>query len=85
MTIYKIYKITNRLNGKVYIGQTIQPIEKRFMQHSKANSPLADSAGTTPPAKITSDVAPITNERLAKLEERIERYDSWFKRKGFEL
>ena len=35
----EIYKITNRLNGKPYVGQTRQPIEKRFMQHSTANSP----------------------------------------------
>ena len=35
-----IYKITNKLNGKPYIGQTCQPLEKRFFQHSKADSPL---------------------------------------------
>ena len=28
-----IYKITNIVNNKIYIGQTIQPIEKRFIQH----------------------------------------------------
>ena len=28
-----IYKITNMLNGKVYIGQTIKTLEKRFSQH----------------------------------------------------
>ena len=28
-----IYKITNLINNKVYIGQTIQTIEKRFIQH----------------------------------------------------
>jgi group I intron endonuclease len=28
-----IYKITNILNGKVYIGQTIKTIEERFRQH----------------------------------------------------
>lgn len=28
-----IYKITNLINGKVYIGQTTQPIEKRFKSH----------------------------------------------------
>ncbi len=28
-----IYKITNRINGKVYIGQTIYPIEQRFTEH----------------------------------------------------
>lgn len=29
----KIYKITNKLNGKVYIGQTIQSLEERFQRH----------------------------------------------------
>lgn len=28
-----IYKITNTLNGKIYIGQTIQNIKERFYQH----------------------------------------------------
>lgn len=40
MAIITIYKITNRLNNKPYVGQTRQPIEKRFIQHSKADSPL---------------------------------------------
>ncbi len=28
-----IYKITNKINGKIYIGQTIRPIEQRFKRH----------------------------------------------------
>ena len=28
-----IYKITNRVNGKSYIGQTIQNVKERFYQH----------------------------------------------------
>ena len=28
-----IYKITNKVNGKVYIGQSIRPIEQRFLRH----------------------------------------------------
>lgn len=28
-----IYKITNNINGKVYIGQTIKTIKKRWQQH----------------------------------------------------
>lgn len=38
-----IYKITNRLNGKPYVGQTSQPPEKRFLQHSKAKSLLGQA------------------------------------------
>lgn len=36
-----IYKITNNINSKVYIGQTIGTIEKRFNEHKRA----ADSVG----------------------------------------
>lgn len=28
-----VYKITNKYNGKVYIGQSVRPIEKRFKRH----------------------------------------------------
>ena len=35
-----IYKIINKLDGKIYIGQTRQTLEKRFLQHSQAFSPL---------------------------------------------
>lgn len=28
-----IYKIQNLINGNVYIGQTVKPVEKRFQQH----------------------------------------------------
>ena len=28
-----IYKITNKVNGKVYIGKTEETVEKRFKQH----------------------------------------------------
>lgn len=29
----EIYKITNRINGKIYIGQTIRPAQQRFRRH----------------------------------------------------
>lgn len=28
-----VYKITNNVNDKVYIGQSIRPIEDRFKRH----------------------------------------------------
>ena len=43
MAMIVIYKITNILNDKPYVGQTRQPIEKRFLEHSKANSPLGNA------------------------------------------
>jgi len=33
-----IYKITNLLNGKIYIGQTVQTLEKRWKQHCKPSN-----------------------------------------------
>lgn len=39
----KIYKITNRLNRKIYVGQTKKRIEKRFLQHAHTNSPLGNA------------------------------------------
>lgn len=35
-----IYKITNKVNNKIYIGQTIKTVEKRFQQHkNNSNKP----------------------------------------------
>ena len=28
-----VYKITNKVNGKVYIGQTSETLQKRFSRH----------------------------------------------------
>jgi group I intron endonuclease len=33
-----VYKITNKLNGKSYIGQTIKNMSHRWLQHCKMNS-----------------------------------------------
>lgn len=33
-----IYKITNKLNGKTYIGQTIRDLEQRFIEHTFPSS-----------------------------------------------
>lgn len=37
-----IYKITNQINGKIYVGQTRQKLELRMNQHkhSKDKSPI---------------------------------------------
>jgi hypothetical protein len=32
-----VYVITNLINGKQYVGQTIQSVAKRFKQHSSDN------------------------------------------------
>jgi group I intron endonuclease len=33
-----IYKITNKINGKVYIGQTCKPIKHRWLRHQHSTS-----------------------------------------------
>ena len=33
-----IYKIVNKINGKIYVGQTRQNLEKRWRQHRKIGS-----------------------------------------------
>ena len=35
-----VYLIWNMVNGKKYVGQTIQPLEKRFNAHKYADSLL---------------------------------------------
>lgn len=35
-----IYKITNTINGKVYIGQTIQSLKRRFQHHCRTDGKM---------------------------------------------
>ena len=38
-----IYKITNKLNGMTYVGQTTRSLEVRFKEHTKADSLIGDA------------------------------------------
>jgi group I intron endonuclease len=38
-----IYKIVNKLNGKIYIGQTVKSVDQRLREHTKGNSYLSNS------------------------------------------
>ena len=41
-----IYKIVNDINSKIYIGQTINPIEERFRRHiNDAMNNILDTLG----------------------------------------
>lgn len=75
MTSYKVYKITNRLNGKIYIGQTKQSLEKRFMQHLHTNSPLGQAMRQCGTDNFTIEVI----EECENQEQLNEREKFWIK------
>ena len=39
-----IYKYTNKLNGKIYIGQTVRTLEERLKEHIRKNKTIIDKA-----------------------------------------
>lgn len=76
-----IYKITNTINGKSYIGQTIQNVKERFYQHcatkcSKAVSSMAIHRAIKKYGKSNFTVEVIEEIDSANLNDR-ERY--WIK------
>lgn len=76
-----IYKITNTINGKSYIGQTIQNVKERFYQHcatkcSKAVSNMAIHRAIKKCGKSNFTVEVIEEIDSANLNDR-ERY--WIK------
>ena len=76
-----IYKITNTINGKSYIGQTIQNVKERFYQHcatkcSKAVSNMAIHRAINKYGKSNFTVEVIEEIDSANLNDR-ERY--WIK------
>ena len=73
-----IYKITNTINGKSYIGQTIQNVKERFYQHcatkcSKAVSNMAIHRAIKKYGKSNFTVEVIEEIDSANLNDR-ERY-----------
>ena len=39
-----IYKITNNVNGKIYIGQTVRTLEERLSEHKRKKVSLISKA-----------------------------------------
>lgn len=70
-----IYKITNTLNGKLYIGQTTQKIERRFLQHSKAETPLGNAMRNCGLENFTIEVI----EECITKEQANEREKFWIR------
>ncbi|MBQ6298691.1 MAG: GIY-YIG nuclease family protein [Selenomonadaceae bacterium] len=38
-----VYKVTNKINGMLYVGMTRRKLEQRLVEHSKANTPLGEA------------------------------------------
>ena len=70
-----IYEITNLSNEKIYVGQTKQSIKKRFLQHSKADSPLGQAMRESGLENFTIEII----ERCKTQAELNERERFWIK------
>ena len=82
-----IYKITNTLNDKVYIGQTIKTVQKRFAQHTNNSNEEYFSQIVLYKAFnkygienfICEEIEEVPNDKLDEREKYwIEYYDSYF-------
>ena len=82
-----IYKITNTLNDKVYIGQTIKTVQKRFTQHKNNSNKEYFSQIVLYKAFnkygienfICEEIEEVPNDKLDEREKYwIEYYNSYF-------
>ena len=82
-----IYKITNTINNKVYIGQTVKTVQKRFTQHKNNSNKKYLSQIVLYKAFNKQGIENIKCEEIEevsnnKIDERekywIEYYDSYF-------
>lgn len=87
-----IYKITNTVNNKVYIGQTIRAIEERFSRHlaearNHTNRPLYDSMNHYGYDKFcVEQIVEAPDEQLNELEAfYISKYNSTDRFIGYNL
>ena len=82
-----IYKITNTLNNKIYIGQTIKTVQERFTQHKNNSNKEYFSQIVLYKAFnkygienfICEEIEEVPNDKLDEREKYwIEYYDSYF-------
>ena len=45
--MWTIYKITNKINGKIYVGQTSRPVEQRWQEHKNGKTNKAHTSPLT--------------------------------------
>ena len=51
-----VYLIVNLFNGKMYVGQTIQPLKKRFYDHCYANSAIGNAIRKYKPKNFRCEI-----------------------------
>ena len=82
-----IYKITNKVNNKTYIGQTIKTVQKRFTQHkNNSNKPYFSQIALYKAMNkygienfVCEEIEEVANEQLDEREKYwIKYYDSYY-------
>ena len=79
-----IYKITNQINNKVYIGQTITPIKQRMYKHysnaKKAKTGIDFAINKYGKENfLVEEICKCKNEELDDLEKfYIQKYNSYY-------
>lgn len=71
-----VYKITCKLNGKSYVGQTTRTIKKRFVEHAKAKTCLGNAIRKHGKENFTIEIL----EECATSEQLNEREIFWIAR-----
>lgn len=72
-----IYKITNKLNGKIYIGQTVRTLEKRWQYHNTQKTNTCFSRAIQKYGKDAFEVKTLT--RCKTIEEMNHREEYYIK------
>ena len=74
-----IYKITNLENGKIYIGQTIRPIEQRFKRHlNDALNHVKDTHFCRAICKYGKDAFKIEEIDVAESQEELSKKEQYW-------
>ena len=77
-----IYQITNDINGKIYIGKTEQPIEKRFQEHCRASQREAEKHRPLYAAMRKYGIEHFHVELIEETNNPNERETYWIEEKG---
>lgn len=67
-----IYKLTNLINGKIYVGKTIQPLKRRLARHQRTKSMIGNAIRKYGWEKFKVEIIDVCNN-LEQLNDR-EKY-----------